>query len=86
MSLSKQIDGKNILITGGTGSFGNKMVEILCKTYKPKRVIIFSRDEFKQSIMQKKFIGSEYSCLRYFIGDIRDCNRLEYAFKNVDIF
>jgi UDP-N-acetylglucosamine 4,6-dehydratase len=79
------IDNKNILITGGTGSFGKKMTDVLLKKFKPNKLIIFSRDEFKQSVMQQTFSPIKYPCLRYFIGNIRDPQRLEYAFKDVDI-
>lgn len=77
------LNNKIILITGGTGSFGQEFTEIICKKYKPKKVIIFSRDEFKQSKMSKKFAGPEYN-IRYFLGNIRDKERLERAFENVD--
>ena len=73
---------KSLLITGGTGSFGYKFTEILLKKYYPKRIVIFSRDEFKQYEMAKKFKND--SRLRFFIGDVRDFNRLNYALHNVD--
>ena len=79
----KMFNNKTILITGGTGSFGNKFTEILFKKYKPKKVIILSRDEFKQHQMSKIFPGNEYS-IRYFLGDIRDKMRLYRAFEGVD--
>ena len=90
MSYSIEIDpdfinNKSILITGGTGSFGKQMLKTLLENFTPKRVVIFSRDEFKQSEMQKEFSTNDYSCLRYFIGDIRDKERLIEAFCNVDI-
>lgn len=78
------IEGKNILITGGTGSFGNKMVETLLQ-FNPNKIIIFSRDEFKQYHMGKKFPKEKYSCMRYLIGDIRDYERLNFAFSEVDL-
>ncbi|MBQ9479256.1 MAG: UDP-N-acetylglucosamine 4,6-dehydratase (inverting) [Selenomonadaceae bacterium] len=74
-------DGKSILITGGTGSFGKKFVELLLKRYNPRRLVIFSRDELKQFEMQQKFNGA---CMRYFIGDVRDAQRLERAMNGVD--
>ena len=77
------LNNKVILITGGTGSFGQKFTEILFKKYEPKKVIIFSRDEFKQHEMSKKFPGTKFK-IRYFLGDVRDKNRLERAFENVD--
>jgi len=75
---------KTILITGGTGSFGKKCTGIILKKYKPKRLIIFSRDELKQFEMAQEFSDSEYGCIRYFIGDVRDKERLHRAFRNVD--
>lgn len=76
--------GKSILITGGTGSFGNKCVEIILQKYTPKRLIIFSRDELKQFEMAQMFPASSYPCMRYFIGDVRDKERLYRAFRGVD--
>ncbi len=73
---------KVVLITGGTGSFGQKFTEIILKHYKPKKLIIFSRDEMKQYEMRKKF---NHKNIRYFIGDVRDPNRLHRAFNGVDI-
>ncbi len=77
------LNDKTILITGGTGSFGRKFTEVIFKKYRPKKVIIFSRDEFKQYDMAKKFPSSKFG-IRYFIGDIRDKERLERAFEKVD--
>ena len=77
-------NNKNILITGGTGSFGNLLVELVIKKFKPKKIIIFSRDELKQSIMAKKFATEKYTFMRYFIGDVRDLNRLTLAMQGVD--
>ncbi|MBR9726947.1 UDP-N-acetylglucosamine 4,6-dehydratase (inverting) [Shewanella intestini] len=74
-------DNKSILITGGTGSFGHKYTKTLLERYKPKRIIILSRDELKQYEMQQIF---NQSCMRYFIGDVRDFDRLVQAFKDVD--
>lgn len=74
-------DNKTILITGGTGSFGHKYVETLLKRYKPKKIIIYSRDELKQYEMQQCF---SQSCMRYFIGDVRDEQRLIRAMHGVD--
>ncbi len=73
------------LITGGTGSFGKRFTEVLIKTYKPKKIIIFSRDELKQHEMQKNLSWNKSTEMRYFIGDVRDLSRLERAMKNVDI-
>ena len=74
---------KKILITGGTGSFGKKFVELNIKNY--KRLIIFSRDELKQYEMEKKFPLKKYPNIRFFLGDIRDKDRLKFAFRDVDI-
>lgn len=78
------LDGKQILITGGTGSFGKKCVEILLNICKPKRLIIFSRDELKQFEMSQLFPLHEIPSIRYFIGDVRDKERLYRAFQDVD--
>lgn len=74
-------NGKTVLITGGTGSFGKKFIEILLKKYAPKKVIVYSRDELKQFEMQQKF---NQPCMRYFIGDVRDESRLLHAMEGVD--
>ena len=79
------LNDKVILITGGTGSFGKKCTEIILERYKPKKLIIFSRDELKQFDMAQVFSPEKYDCLRYFIGDIRDKDRLHRAFHRVDI-
>jgi len=79
------LDGKIILITGGTGSFGKKTTEIILKEYAPEKIIIFSRDELKQYEMNQMFPGGKYPCMRYFIGDVRDKERLHRAFYNVDM-
>ncbi|RZD23463.1 UDP-N-acetylglucosamine 4,6-dehydratase (inverting) [Pseudoalteromonas sp. MEBiC 03485] len=73
-------DNKTILITGGTGSFGKKYVKTLLERYKPKKIIIFSRDELKQFEMQQEF---DQPCMRYFIGDVRDRERLRRAMRGV---
>lgn len=75
-------NGKNILITGGTGSFGKKYTEILLQNYKPNKIIIYSRDELKQFEMAQKYNDK---CMRYFIGDVRDKERLKKAMEDVDI-
>tara|TARA_B100000989_G_C19466276_1_gene438448 strand:+ start:137 stop:1132 length:996 start_codon:yes stop_codon:yes gene_type:complete len=75
---------KSILITGGTGSFGNAFVHQMIKKYKPSRLIIYSRDEMKQNDMRQKFSEKKYPFLRFFLGDVRDLDRLNLAFKNVD--
>ena len=84
MSMQKFLNDKTILITGGTGSFGKKLTEILLTRYKPKRVIIFSRDEFKQFEMAQVFSIEKFPAVRYFVGDVRDKERLHRAFHNVD--
>ena len=78
-------NGKTILITGGTGSFGKKMLSVLIKKFKCKKIIIFSRDELKQYELKELYPVKKNKNLRYFIGDIRDYERLSLAFKNVDI-
>lgn len=77
------LNGKTILITGGTGSFGKKFTEMVFKRYKLKKLIILSRDEFKQHEMSKVFPDNKYP-IRYFLGDIRDKDRLYRAFEGVD--
>jgi UDP-N-acetylglucosamine 4,6-dehydratase len=74
-------DNKTILITGGTGSFGHRYVSHILANYKPKKVIIYSRDELKQYEMQQLFFDP---CMRYFIGDVRDASRLLTAMRGVD--
>lgn len=76
-------EGKSILITGGTGSFGNYFTQYLLKHHNPRRIVIFSRDEYKQFIMKNKFKAYE-SVLRFFVGDVRDKDRLMRAFDGVD--
>lgn len=78
------LDDKVILITGGTGSFGKKFTKRILKEYNPKKIIIYSRDEYKQYLMQRQFTEYEDK-MRYFIGDVRDKQRLERAFDGVDI-
>ncbi len=78
-------NGKSILVTGGTGSFGTKFVEILLDKFSPNKLVIFSRDEQKQYLMSQKFSPDRHNCLRYFIGDIRDKDRVNRAFANIDI-
>jgi UDP-N-acetylglucosamine 4,6-dehydratase/5-epimerase len=80
------LKNKTIIITGGTGTFGTNFIEyILKKKIKVKKVIIFSRDEFKQTEMQNRFANNKFLNLRYFIGDIRDKDRLRMALEDVDI-
>ena len=77
------LNGKTILITGGTGSFGKKFIQIVLNEYKPKKLIIFSRDELKQFEMAQKWNPVKYPCLEYMLGDIRDRDRLMRVFKGV---
>jgi UDP-N-acetylglucosamine 4,6-dehydratase len=79
------INNANVLITGGTGSFGKKFVEIALRDYQPNKLIIFSRDELKQYEMAQQFPVSRYPSIRFFIGDVRDRERLYRAFDSVDV-
>lgn len=78
------LNDQTILITGGTGSFGKKFTERVFAEYNPKKVIIYSRDEYKQYLMQRQF-EEHYDELRFFIGDVRDKDRLYRAFEGVDV-
>lgn len=78
------LDGKSILITGGTGSFGRKFARRILEDFNPRKVIIYSRDEYKQYWMQQEF-KKHLPKLRFFVGDVRDRNRLYRAFDGVDI-
>ena len=78
---------KSILVTGGTGSFGKEFVKLILERYKPKRLIIYSRDELKQFEMAQYFPMDHTfheDCMRYFIGDVRDQGRLIQAMNDVD--
>ncbi len=79
------LNDRVILVTGGTGSFGKKFVEIVLKEYHLKKLIVFSRDELKQFEMSQKFNEKDYDNIRYFIGDVRDKERLHRALHGVDI-
>ena len=79
------LDGKSVLVTGGAGFFGQSFIKRVLAEYSPRRLIVYSRDEFKQFTMRKELLESEYPCLRFFIGDIRDRDRLEMALRGVDI-
>lgn len=79
------LNGKTVLITGGTGSFGRRFTQTMLARYNPKRLIVFSRDELKQSEMRAHFGEEQYPSIRYFIGDVRDRDRLYRAFDGVDI-
>lgn len=81
------LENKVILITGGTGSFGKKFTETILNKYNPKKIIIYSRDEFKQDLMKKNFLikyPDKINKLRFFIGDVRDKDRLYRAFNGID--
>lgn len=78
------LNDKQVLVTGGTGSFGHHFVKTVLNHYKPRRLIVYSRDELKQYEMQQRFPTEQYPCMRYFIGDVRDRDRLELAMNNVD--
>jgi len=77
--------GKSILITGGSGSFGKKFSKMVLSKYKPDRVIIYSRDELKQFEMRDEFAGPTATRMRYFLGDVRDRDRLTMAMRGVDV-
>ena len=79
------LNNKTILITGGTGSFGKKFLEMILGRYDPHRIIIYSRDEYKQSVMKAEYSKKyDMSKVRFFIGDVRDKDRLYRAFDHVD--
>ena len=78
------LNGKNVLVTGGTGSFGKKFTQIVLENYQPEKLIILSRDELKQFEMSQRWNMKKYPCIRYFIGDVRDKERLVRAFNGVD--
>lgn len=75
------LNDQSILITGGTGSFGKQFIKSVLQQYQPRRLIVFSRDELKQFEMQQEFNAP---CMRYFLGDVRDCDRLHQAMRGVD--
>ena len=75
---------KNILLTGGTGSFGQAFAEKLLKSYDPNKIVVLSRDEHKQYEMENKFQNYKIDKLRFFLGDVRDTERLKVAFKDID--
>src|SRR5579872_3210845 len=78
------LNDKAVLVTGGTGSFGKHFLKTVIAQYKPKRLIVFSRDELKQSEMAQDFPHEKYPFIRYFIGDVRDKDRLDLALRDVD--
>ncbi len=79
------LNNKRILVTGGTGSFGQNFIETVLKKYKPKKLIVYSRDEQKQFRLQQKWNEGETTPMRYLVGDVRDLDRLSFAMKDVDI-
>ena len=78
------LNNRTVLVTGGTGSFGKHFIKTVIAQYKPKRLIVFSRDELKQFEMQQEFPLEKYPFIRFFIGDVRDRDRLELALNDVD--
>jgi UDP-N-acetylglucosamine 4,6-dehydratase len=84
-SLDNTINGQVVLVTGGTGSFGKQFLSTIAEKHKPRKLIIFSRDELKQFDMCQRFGEEQYPYLRYFIGDVRDRDRLYRAMDGVDV-
>ena len=78
------LNNASILVTGGTGSFGRAFIQSVLQNFKPRKTIIFSRDELKQYDMQQDHAFQDQSSLRFFIGDVRDRDRLEMAMRDVD--
>ena len=79
------LNNKSVLITGGTGSFGKAFVKIVLQKYPDiKRLVIFSRDEQKQFQMEKEYPHEKFPQVRFFIGDVRDCDRIRMALKGID--
>ena len=81
----QEFNGKSILVTGASGSFGRRFVETIIDKASPRRLIVFSRDEYKQYDMQQNMKCGQHPCLRYFIGDVRDYDRLDLAMREVDM-
>ena len=80
------LNNKNLLITGGTGSFGRAFIKKVLKSYpKINKLIIFSRDELKQSQLSQIYDPNKIKCLRYFLGDVRDKDRLNLALRDIDV-
>lgn len=78
------LNGRSVLVTGATGSFGKRFIKTVLENHTPERLIVFSRDELKQYDMAADFPTSKHSCLRYFLGDVRDLQRLTMAFRGID--
>lgn len=83
--MADPVDGKSILVTGGTGSFGKRFIEMVLNRHNPQRVVVFSRDELKQFEMSHHLSPDRYPQLRYFLGDVRDKERLFRAMEDVDV-
>ncbi len=88
--LTSYLNNKSILVTGATGSFGSKFVNTLLLKYNPKKIVIFSRDEYKQwklknNLLELNLSKKKYQKLRFFLGDVRDFDRLDYAFSEIDL-
>ena len=79
------IDGESVLVTGGTGSFGKRFIETILQHHRPRRVVVFSRDELKQFEMSHHLSAGRYPQLRYFLGDVRDKERLYRAMEGIDV-
>ena len=77
-------NNQTLFVSGGTGSFGNRFLDVVLKKYKPKKIVIYSRDEYKQFLMQERFPRSKYPFLRFYLGDVRDLDRLKMAMNGVD--
>ena len=85
LNLSDLLLNKNVLVTGGTGTFGQAFVRKVLNDFRPNKLIILSRDENKQYLMSKSFSKHpRFECLRFFIGDVRDVSRLEMAMRDID--
>jgi len=82
--MNNYFKNKVFFITGGTGSFGKALTKVLLENYKPKKIVIFSRDELKQYEMKNQISLKYINKMRFFIGDIRDLPRLKTAMQNVD--
>src|SRR5882724_6573847 len=84
--MALDLNGKSILITGGTGSFGKEFVRSLLQQFpRIQRLVIYSRDEFKQFEMAQHFSGTTYQCLQYVLGDVRDLNQLRGMCEGIDV-
>ncbi|MDJ0893585.1 MAG: UDP-N-acetylglucosamine 4,6-dehydratase (inverting) [Alphaproteobacteria bacterium] len=82
---ARELAGKNLLVTGGTGSFGQAFVKRVLSLAEPNKLIVFSRDELKQLEMEQALSQADHPAMRYFIGDVRDEGRLELAMRDIDI-